>query len=538
MDVQRVLLLLRRWWPVLVVGTLLAAGASYAVSKAQPKVYEATAVLQVNSGLVTSGGGGDFNELQAASWIAATDAQLIKTAGIAQDTLARTAGKLQHPVDAGTLIKNTTATAIPQDTIINLTVRAASPHDAQLLAQAMADDFVALDNRKHYAGVDNYIATITQHSKSLNSELAQAQYQYDALLRQPSLNAQQKLQLGNLSNQISSDRTTLDQLQSNLSIAEVQKNSPGATTSVYQAAQASSTPVAPRTAVNVLIAAILVLLALLGIAVLTDLLDTRPRSADEIASLLDLPLAGTINAVRGRVALTAVHDPTAPATDAYRSLRATLGLTDEAEGAAPRALVVTGAASGNGATNVAANLAAVTARAGTRVVLVDANLRHPALHALFKLPEGAGLATLLRDGGDPAALLREAAVPGLRVLPAGGAAATAIDLLDSARMRTVLAALREVADLVVIDTGVATLPETAALARLSDLTLLVARLHDGDRAALTTAAERLRLAGAPLGAVAVTDIAGSGVARGVRRPLTAPLADHEQPAATSARLAK
>src|SRR5579884_2498894 len=84
MDVRRALLVLRRWWPLLIAGTLIAAGAAYVVSKALPKAYDATTIIQVNPGIGTVGGGLDFNEVQA-SWSEANRvAQVIHTSDIAQ----------------------------------------------------------------------------------------------------------------------------------------------------------------------------------------------------------------------------------------------------------------------------------------------------------------------------------------------------------------------------------------------------------------------------------------------------------------------
>jgi len=113
-------------------------------------------------------------------------------------------------------------------------------------------------------------------------------------------------------------------------------------------------------------------------------------------------------------------------------------------------------------------------------------------------------------------------------------AAASIDLLDSARMQAVLADLRAMVDLVVVNTSAAMLPDTAALTRLADGTLLVARLHSGDKATLTMAADRLRLAGARLEGVVVTHFAGAAN-RGRRLPVPTPtVAEREQstPAAT------
>jgi capsular exopolysaccharide synthesis family protein len=540
-DVQRVLNLLRRWWLALVVGTLLAASASYAVSRAQPKVYQATAVLQVNQGLPTSGGGTDFNELQAEAWLAAQNAQEIKTTRIAQDALTGVQQQLIHHIDAGTLLKNTTVTAAPQSTLINLAVRASNTHDAQLLAQAIADDFVGIDQQQRTGGITKDLNNLNQTILSVERELGPVNYQYTQLLQNPSLSQRQQSLLPTLSGQITTYTDELTELRARRTLAEAQLQSPGATTSVYQPAVAATDPIGPRTAINVVVAAVLVLLALLGIAVLTDALDTRPRSAAEVASALGLPLAGVIAPARGLapggVALAALQDPASPAADEYRLLRTTLGLgTDPDYPATPRVLAVTGTAPGSGATTVAANLAAVTARTGARVIVVDADLRHPTIHTLFDLPDGAGLATALRDGDDLTALLQDTAVPGLQVLTTGPTtmAAAAIDLLDSTRMQAVFADLRAMADLVVVNTSAAMLPDTAALTRLADGTLLVARLHSGDKAILTTAADRLRLAGARLEGVVVTHFAGAAN-RGRRLPVPTPaVPEREQltPAAT------
>ncbi len=556
MDVQRVLNLLRRWWPALVVGTLLAAGASYAVSRAQPKVYQATVVLKVNPGLDTSTGTPDFNGIQAAATLATADAQLLPTTSVAQGAIDSVSKRLVHPISADTLVKNTKASAAPQSFLVDVTVRASDPSDAALLAQAMADNFVANDVASRTGNLNITLHNILRDINSVSTNYATANHENTQLALRPTLTPQQVARSAYLSQHMAYDQTQLDNLRTLLANVQLQKESPGATTSVVDAAQASPTPISPRTAINVVVAAVLVLLALLGIVILTDALDTRPRSATEVASALDLPLAGTISPVHGLahggVALAALRDPASPAADEYRLLRTTLGLgTDPDYPATPRVLAVTGMAPGSGATTVAANLAAVTARTGARVIVVDADLRHPTIHTLFDLPDGVGLSTALRDGDDPTALLQGTAVPGLQVLPAGPTtmAAAAIDLLDSTRMQAVLADLRAMADLVVVNTSAAMLPDTAALTRLADGTLLVARLHSGDKPALTTAADRLRLSGARLEGVVVTHFAGAAN-RGRRRlsvptsamtereQLTPAATEREQSARTSPRPAK
>jgi capsular exopolysaccharide synthesis family protein len=554
-DVQRVLNLLRRWWPALVVGTLLAAGASYAVSKAQPKVYQATVVLKVNPGLDTSTGTPDFNGIQAAATLATADAQLLPTTSVAQGAIDSVGKRLVHLISAETLVKNTKASATPQSFLVDVTVHASDPSDAALLAQAMADNFVANDAASRAGNLNTTLQNVLRDINLVSTDYTRANHEYTQLTLQPTLTLRQVARSSYLSQHIAYDQTQLDSLRTLLANVQLQKESPGATTSVVDAAQASPTPISPRTTVNVVVAAVLMLLALLGIAVLTDALDARPRSAAEVAAALDLPLAGTISSphslAHGGVALAALQDPASLAADEYRLLRTTLGLgTDPDYPATPRVLAITGTAADSGATTVAANLAAVTARTGARVIVVDADLRHPTLHTFFGLPDGAGLSTALRDGDDSTALLQVTAVPGLQVLTTGPTttAAVAIDLLDSTRMQTVLAELRAMADLVVVNTSAAMLPDTAALTRLADGTLLVARLHSWNKTTLTVAADRLRLAGARLEGVVVTRFVGAAN-RGLRLPVPTPgvvereqsapaVTEREQSARTSPRPAK
>src|SRR5436305_11744267 len=179
MDARGALLVLRRWWPLLVAGTLIAAGAAHAGSKAQPKVYEAAALRRVNPRLGTVGGALDFNEVQASWSQAAADAQLIHTAPIAQAAIGRVAGHLHHPVDAGTLLKDSAATAALQSPIVALVVRAANPSDASLLANAMATVFVSHDAQTRTTNLVPALAAINRQIAFYSADYAAAQRKID-----------------------------------------------------------------------------------------------------------------------------------------------------------------------------------------------------------------------------------------------------------------------------------------------------------------------------------------------------------------------
>ena len=110
-------------------------------------------------------------------------------------------------------------------------------------------------------------------------------------------------------------------------------------------------------------------------------------------------------------------------------------------------LQVTSASAYSGQATIAANLAIVAAQSGAETILVDANLRAPALRQYFGLAGGAGLSDLLEDGNiSPqkiATCLQPTFVPGLRVLGAGNAPTPGAALLLSPHLEQVVAGLRD-----------------------------------------------------------------------------------------------
>jgi len=456
-DFRRGLLILRHWWLVLVVGTLLGAGATYVVSKAQPSVYEATALLEEGSGLPTTGGGPDLGAQQASWGRAAQDAVLMHTTPVAQAAIAR-AG-LRSSVDPGALLKNSVVLAALQSPIITIHVRWSDPRTASRLASGLANAFVAQRGKMGTVGFTVAFATLQKEISYYNTESAAAQ-------RSTSPTRAQRLAY---------DGQVLVGLQN--SVNDINLRAAGITASIVVAQEAVTPgdPISPRTTVNVAVAAVLVLLVLLAVAVLSEVLSAKPRDPAEAAAALGLELLGTIAPANAGAVTPILSAPSSPAADEYRLLRVALGLGDSAtEGAS--VVVVAALHQGDGATTMATNLASIAARAQERTVLVDANLRRPALAEHLATPGATGLSDLLRGEGDLRALLQEGPLPLLHVLGAGAKPADAIDLLGSHSFASLLTKLRTVVDLIVIDAGALDVADPTLVARYGDRTLLVARM--------------------------------------------------------------
>jgi capsular exopolysaccharide synthesis family protein len=149
------------------------------------------------------------------------------------------------------------------------------------------------------------------------------------------------------------------------------------------------------------------------------------------------------------VNLVVVSDPASPAADAYRRLRA--NLMSAGQEAPLQVLLVAAAGPDPDKSSTVANLAVTFARVGRRVILADCDLRHPALHTLLGLANDAGVTTVL--DGDPAAdlPLQPTEIPNLSALTSGPAVPVPSDSIASPAMATLIARLRQEADMVLFD---------------------------------------------------------------------------------------
>jgi capsular exopolysaccharide synthesis family protein len=173
--------------------------------------------------------------------------------------------------------------------------------------------------------------------------------------------------------------------------------------------------------------------------------------------------------------LITLRDPRSPAAEAYRALRMNLAFTSLDQ--ALSMFVVSSPAAADMESDVAANVAVVMAQAGQTVTLVDADLRRPRLHTLFRLPQEPGITTVLLGQVDGVELpLISTEVPGLSLLPSGALPPNPADILGSNRMRTLLARLKELSDIVILQAPPVTVAvDASVLAVQTDGLLLAVR---------------------------------------------------------------
>lgn len=176
--------------------------------------------------------------------------------------------------------------------------------------------------------------------------------------------------------------------------------------------------------------------------------------------------------------LVSVLEPTSLAAEQYRAARLAIETFRHERGT--RTVAITSPGRGDGRTITAINLAGALAQApDARVVLVEADLRHPAVARALGMPPGRGLSSCLLDSSmAPEAVITRPANVAFAVVTAGAASSMPYELLKSPRLAALLAALRERFDYVVLDTPPALpYPDVGILRDIVDGFVVVVRAN-------------------------------------------------------------
>lgn len=213
----------------------------------------------------------------------------------------------------------------------------------------------------------------------------------------------------------------------------------------------------PSAAKTLTIAGLIGLLAGLGILLAVDRLDDRPTSYTELQEEFDEPILGQIplEATHGRnngSGLLQSDDERHAFMEAYRNLRSSL-LYMATEGKRPRTILVTSAVPGDGKSMTASNMAITIALAGSRVLIVDADLRKGLLHRSFGLASTPGLTEILTGQAEPTQVIQPTSTPNLSLLPRGNTSRNPGELFLNQKTVNLLKELAGQYDYVILDTA-------------------------------------------------------------------------------------
>ena len=205
--------------------------------------------------------------------------------------------------------------------------------------------------------------------------------------------------------------------------------------------------------------------------------------------------------------LVAAYAPHSKVVEQLRALRSQLMLRWFDAEAQRKALAVVSAASGEGRSFIAANLAIVFSQLGERTLLIDADLRKPRQHALFKLGNDSGLSSMLAGRAGPEAVVRVPSLRDLSVLAAGPMPPNPQELLGRPGFAELLQTLSADFDIVIIDTppGVQ-YADAQTIAVRAGAALLLARENRSLVPEVTQLMRSLQQSGATLVGTVINDV--------------------------------
>ncbi len=290
------------------------------------------------------------------------------------------------------------------------------------------------------------------------------------------------------------------------------------TNNVYKLdpAIAPEVPVHPRVKLNILLAAVVGLLGGIGLAFFLEYLDNTFKSQDDIERLLQIPFLGIIPSIKlepqneegGEQRLRdnyLISHPKSTVAEACRTVRTNILLMSPENPA--RRLLITSPNPQEGKSTVCINLGITMAQSGSRVVMLDTDMRRPRLHKTFGIESGLGLTTTILGEADLDAVTHVSEVPGLDVIPCGPIPPNPTELFHTERFRRLIDDLSERYDRVIFDSPPALMvADPLILSSMMDGVVLVVKSARTSSDLGRRAVRQLRDVNAPILGAVINDL--------------------------------
>lgn len=464
MNLTEYLLPLRKWWWLLLISTLIAGVASFITTRQQPNQYYSSVALMVGQAIENPNPTG--SDLYLTQELANTYIELARRQPV-RDATMKALGIEWLPEYWVAPVANTHLIEIAVlDTDPLRTQRVADELAKQLIRQSPGVNQEQLDREESIA---RRLDSLEEQMLQTENEVTQRQNDLAQLISASEIEQTES--------EVRALQGKLNELQKIYNdLLEGSRQGALNTIEIVEEAYYPSYPLDQNQSVTIIMAALIGLLLATGAAYLLEFLDDSLKNPEEVQKVLNLPTLGAVpstNLVSKENNLVVVSNRKSPVAEAYRILRTNLQFASLDK--QPDVLLVTSPSPGEGKTQTTTNLAAVLAQAGQRVILVDLDLHRPRQHKSFNLSQKKGVTSaLLSEHLNPRAHLQKTVVPGLLVLTSGSLPPNPSELLNTTRMKALLAALKEQADIVLIDSPpVTALADAAILSTLSDGVLVV-----------------------------------------------------------------
>ena len=362
--------------------------------------------------------------------------------------VARTTYSREHPSVVSLTLKESALkqelTARVAETIgVSTTLPQQSRRQVGLLTQSLTQDLVKSEVNK---------LALRSQLDELRKVFINNRMRLDSLPRLE----QEQVQL---KRQLSVAQETYEQLLKQFQIVQIIESQSVGNARLVEEAVAESDPISPKIALNLALGGFIAILLGLGIPLLLESLDRSLKNIEDAQLLLDLPLLGTVPLMTGdankNIGFSDQNsrlstDKSYALTNSFEIIQTNLKFSLPDENL--QVIMLTSATPGEGKSFSASNLATVMSRKGKRVLLIDADMRRPRQHRIWRKPNIKGLSNILINQTH----LEDAIVqvlPNLDLLTAGTIPPNPLSLLDSQSMEDLIDKARDNYDFVIVDTS-------------------------------------------------------------------------------------
>jgi capsular exopolysaccharide synthesis family protein len=465
----------KRWWWVLALVPLLAAGSAYWFSLRQPPIYTASATLFISNASPSP------SDVTAAKLLTKSYRELV----VSSPVLERVIANLHLSRSIAQLESQIHTSDVLDTQIIKISVQDNDPQLAADITNMLGQVFMDWIAAQQQITSSQSSASLQQSIEQAKADVEKASVDLVTQQNKPGpKTAPNAAQIANL-------ETILSQYQSKyaglLALQQRVEFTPQNRVILTTPAEPPQTADSPRPVRDAALSFALGLALAAAGVILFERATDRVRSPDDIHRQLELSVLGAIPLSRGKAGVEIIAAPHSLMSEAIRSLRATLQFATK--GRKIGVVIITSPNSNEGKSVIASNLAVALAQAGQQVVLVDGDLRRPRQHELFGKPNQNGLTQLLADPTlEVSTTLFNDSVDRLQMLVAGEIANNPSEALSGERLHEIVDYLRTVADVIVIDTPpVLVAPDALLLATVADYAIIVAQADQTRSDALRTA---------------------------------------------------
>ena len=342
----------------------------------------------------------------------------------------------------------------------------AEDHPKYQNAKAQVDDLTKkVDDRVDgvLIGLETKATALKAHLDSLSDSIEAAKKAdiETAKLDAPYFAAKEKLE---------SDKKWLEDLKMKLSVERTDKSLPTARmVTIIGPAIPEQHPVKPNKPLNILLGVVFGLVVGIGLAFFIEYLDTSVKTIDDVERTLQAPVLGVIPQNIGLIMDEGAESPHA---EAYRVLRTNILFSRKDDNL--NTIVVVSAGAGEGKSTTAFNLATIFAQNGSRVLVVDSDLRRPTLHRMINVTNSIGLTNYLLKQNTLDQVIQTTKVPTLHLMASGKLPSSSLGILSSSQMKDLISELKGRYDFVIFDSPpIMGVSDASILASEVDMTLQV-----------------------------------------------------------------